>query len=363
MEPAAPVNSASTQNLNNPRSPPMVATSPSSRRSRQVGFTNGTDMVLRSSDGLRFGAHSIILSLASSTFAYMFDIGSRSHRETIYIELAESGEMVDLMLKFIYPIQSPAIHSFDTLDKALRVATKYQFEDMRQQLRHKLSAPGSPVSVHTDPLKALAIASTHGLKDEMTLAASLAQGNHDFNTIEGLLALAESAPASIPWITVIGIPTVKSKIISEVVFSYHQYPMQTSSLPLCGGCSDHRHRSKYSPPEWEARWSHSLSTELMKRSMDDWKSCFDLAFLYEAVGRHGGTPMQTAKGTCTCLENLSVPPRINYYERETTTPVVRYLDSFSEWSNEVYEHLTTRLARLGELEGLTGQGVRGEEAG
>ncbi|KAG8692387.1 hypothetical protein FRC11_003642 [Ceratobasidium sp. 423] len=362
MEPASPVNSASAQNLNNPRSPPTVATSPSSRRSCQVGSTHGADIVLRSSDGRGFNAHSVILSLASPTFAEMFDIGSRSWGDTI--ELPESGELVDLMLKFIYPRQSPTISSFDTLDRALHMATKYRFDDMRQQLRQKLSAPGSPVSMHTDPLKALALASTHGFNDEIQLAISQAHTNHDFGTVEDLLRLAESAPASIPWIAAIGIPSVKNKVISDVVFSYHKHPMRvTALLPKCDSCRGHYYC--YSPPEWQARWSHRLSDELKRRPIHEWRSCFDLAFLYEAIARSGGTPIYTLMGnSCTCLEKFSRPPAVDTLRRrQTNTPIVHYPDSFSEWSNKVHEHLTTRLARLGELESLVGQQVPGEETG
>ncbi|EUC62789.1 BTB domain protein, putative [Rhizoctonia solani AG-3 Rhs1AP] len=274
----------------------------------------------------------------------MFQVGSRtSSREPI--ELAETGEIVDLMLKFIYPRQSATVTSFETLDNALQAANKYQLDDMYQQLRHQLMSRESLVSVYTDSLKALGVSSTHGFKKETLVASALAHGNYDFTTVDGLLQLAKNAPEAIPWIIIIGIPSVKSKVISDVLFNYNKYPMKPPKK-LCNVCRKDRAYgyldrnspdTHYSPPEWLARWAHGLFKTLKIRPREDWKACFDVGFLFKAVGRYGGTPIRSMNGNCTCLDSFS--------RREGAR-------AFLRWSEDVYDCLAARLVGLRELEGL-----------
>ncbi|KAG8690460.1 hypothetical protein FRC11_011447 [Ceratobasidium sp. 423] len=305
-------------------------------------FAQGGDLILKCIDGKAFEVHSVILSIASPVFADMLEVGSLSAGATV--ELAESSEMVDLMLKFIYPRQSPTITSFDTLHKALHIAEKYELEDMYGRLRREMLQPGSPTSLYTDPLGALSVACTHGLKAEARIAVAVSQGHYDFTRVSHLKMLAKNAPASIPWVMLIGVPAVKCSILSEVLFNFNEKPMKVlqSDLVLCQMCRDFLNQtssdSHYSPPEWEARWAQGLSRELKQRPMDDWKSLFEVPFLFEAVGRHGGTPIRTPQGNCACLDAFS--------KKEVGLP------GFLQWSSKVYDCLVSRLAGLRELEGL-----------
>ncbi|KAL5634370.1 hypothetical protein ACGC1H_002436 [Rhizoctonia solani] len=343
---------------------------PSSRASTPITSSNrqnphatwDRDLVLKSVDGQEFKAHSLVLALSSPVFADMFEVGTRTPGQII--QLAETGEMVDLMLKFIYPRQSTMISSFETLDEALHAANKYQLDDMYQQLRQQLLSRDSSVSMYTDPLKALDIASTHRFKKETLAASALAHGNYDFTTVDGLLQLAQSAPESIPWIIIIGIPSVKSKVIADVLFNYSEYPM-TPPRQTCELCREGRADStRYSPPEWQARWAHAVSAELLKRPIQDCKSLFDLPFLCQTAFHHGSEPIRVGRGTCNCLVKLSRKPSCYYIDAngvveeyegsqgvgELVTPSEP--DCFSHWSYQVYDVLETRLKRLEELENL-----------
>ncbi|KDN40277.1 hypothetical protein RSAG8_08187, partial [Rhizoctonia solani AG-8 WAC10335] len=242
--------------------------------------------------------------------------------------------MVELMLKFIHPGRSPTVSSFEMLRKAVGVARKYQLDDMQRQLRLELLHPGSPISIYTDPIAALSITSAFGFQAETQLALSQAQGRYDLTTVDGLKKLAREVPASIPYIALIGVPSVKHAVLFDVLFSYKKEPMDLSGLHLCQLCSDHLYHFNCSPPEWLARWAQGLYTELNKRPMDDWKPCFEVPFLFEVVGSHGGTPIRTVKGTCTCLDGFSTSP------------------GFVQWSSKVHDFLEARLAGLRELEGL-----------
>ncbi|KAG8690459.1 hypothetical protein FRC11_011446 [Ceratobasidium sp. 423] len=334
--PTSPTVASRTANDLNPnkrKSPPEP--SASGRPRPKTEFSQGGDLILQSIDGSRFSVHSIILSVASPVFANMFEVASRGSGEVV--ELAETGEMIDLMLRFIYPKESPTISSFDMLDKAMHVANKYELEGMHRQLCRELGTPSSPVSCYKDALGAFAFATAHGLNEEIKLAQSLAQKAYQLNTVEDLLKLSATAPASIPWILLIGIPSVKSKIISTLLFSFHEEPMKLVSCTfLCLNCVEHQTKTRYAAPEWQARWAHGLLAELTRRPMDDWEQLFQFEFLSEAVFRRGGSPNYSYECGCTCVRRCETKYRI----------------SFTQWSSKVHQCLITRLADLERLETL-----------
>ncbi|KAG8690461.1 hypothetical protein FRC11_011448 [Ceratobasidium sp. 423] len=327
MDPGTPT-SATNQSSNKRKSPPEGSTS--GRPRPKPDFSHGGDLILKSIDGQTFNVHSVILSVASPVFADMFEIGSRNPGETV--ELAETGEMLDLMLRFIYPKESPTISSFEMLNKAMHVARKYELEGMHRQLRRELAMAGSPVSYASDPLGAYAFATDHELKDETKLSLDLARQTYQFNTIDDLLKLSKTAPASIPWILLVGIPSVKNKILSDVLLKFHEEPMKLVHAQfLCACCNDHQYGIRYSPPEWQARWAHRLLTELPQRPTDTWAPLFETAFL---SGIHGIASISTAKGVCTCAD------RATCHSRAT----------FMKWSSGVHQCLVKRLEGLAKFE-------------
>ncbi|KDN40276.1 hypothetical protein RSAG8_08186, partial [Rhizoctonia solani AG-8 WAC10335] len=287
----------------------MSAAKSSTRRHAtrpRIEYAPGGDLVLESIDRHEFNVHAVLLSLASPVFADMLEVGTHAPAEAV--TLPETGEMVELMLK---------------------------------QLRRELSLPGSPISLYTHPLDALSIASAYGLGDEVRHALEVAQHHYDFTTIKHLMKLTEISPTSIPLILLFGIPSVKCTMLSEVLFNFNQQPMSPSELPLCQLCRDYIHQtpddSHYSPPEWLARWAYSLFSELKVRPMQDWKSCFEIGFPFEAISQCGGTPIRTMKAVCACLDVFS---------RRGTS------QGFLRWSAHVYDCLVARLAGLRALERL-----------
>ncbi|CCO33900.1 hypothetical protein BN14_07987 [Rhizoctonia solani AG-1 IB] len=278
-----------------------------------------------------------MLSVASPVFEDMFTVCSSQSGQII--PMAETSEMLGLMLRFIYPKRSPVIASFEVLEKAFHVADKYQLEDMHQQLRQRLSLADSPVSVFRNPLGALRIASYLGFQDEVDLAISVSQNQYQLNTIECLLEVAKNTPSSIPWIKLIAIPLIRSEIISDVLLNFHEAPMRLSGSScanaLCELCSEsHHYGSHNSPPEWQARWARGVLQELKKRPMNEWERYFGIAYLYEAVSQHG-MPIRTPRGDCTCVE------KVKFYEYE-----------FLGWSSHVLRSLRSRLECLKKLEAL-----------
>lgn len=84
-------------------------------------------MTLRSSNGVTFCVHSILMSLASSVFKDMLSVGAKSDE---IIELADEAKHISLMLEYIYPTKTPTITSLAIFEQALRIAQKYDVKCM-----------------------------------------------------------------------------------------------------------------------------------------------------------------------------------------------------------------------------------------
>ncbi|KAG9084467.1 hypothetical protein FRC06_004075, partial [Ceratobasidium sp. 370] len=251
------------------------------------GFNHGGDLTLRSLDGVDFSVHSIVLSIASPVLADMLCIGTQ---ETT-VDVAESSEMLSLMLNFIYPRPPPQILSFDILGKAFHVADKYQLEGMKHHLREKLLLKGSPVSVFSDPLRVLAFASVHGLTEEAALAASLAYGSHDFNKADDLIKLIKAMPSvAAPVVKMIGVPSARVAILIDVLFQFHRRPMALVGVDcdrfMCTTCDKiYLNCARYGAPEWQARWAHWVFQELKTRPISQCDELFTAEFLGLAMYR------------------------------------------------------------------------------
>ncbi|KAG8683663.1 hypothetical protein FRC08_014152, partial [Ceratobasidium sp. 394] len=164
-------------------------------------FRTGGDLILRSLDGLEFSVHTMVLSLASPVLAHMF---CSSAREDV-VNVAETSDMLSLMLRSIYPRTPPPIPSFEVLEQGLHLADKYQLDGMRLRLLKELSVKGSPISVFSHPIRALAFATTHRLAEQAQLAASIASESHDFQNPNDLVELADMMPSIAPVVKMIGL--------------------------------------------------------------------------------------------------------------------------------------------------------------
>ncbi|KAH7325318.1 hypothetical protein B0J17DRAFT_681855 [Rhizoctonia solani] len=253
------------------------------------------------------------------------------------VNLAETGEMINLMLGFVYPKEPPTIASFEMLNKAMHVARKYELEGMHRRLRRELAMTGSPISYSNDPLGAFAFATAHDLKEEAKLALDMARQTYPFDTVSDLVKISKTAPASVPWILLFGIPCIKKKILSDVLLKFHEEPMRILHCSfVCPNCSDHQFTIRYSPPEWQARWAHALIAELAPLPIDAWAPFFQAAFLSEVIGPHGSAPMHTAKGVCTCVDRCKGPHRAH----------------FLKWSYDGLQCLVKRMEGIRRLEKL-----------
>lgn len=136
------------------------------------------DIIFRTSDGVHFYAHKIILSLASTFFEGMFSISQPSPagkvQETLngvpVVDVPEDEATLDCMLRYCYPVHDPAVDNFELLDRVLGAVIKYaliEAIELATTTVYDLS--------YRDPRKAYAISYRHKLQRVALKAAQTFQ--------------------------------------------------------------------------------------------------------------------------------------------------------------------------------------------
>jgi BTB/POZ domain len=132
------------------------------------------DLILRSSDGVNFRVFKIILSLASSVFNDMFDIpqpiseSENNHDELRVVTVTEDAKALDLCLRHLYPVPSPATAGLWGARVLADFARKYDVGALESVVARYLAD-----SIGDDPVGVYAIAVTYGPKSIAAKAAQL----------------------------------------------------------------------------------------------------------------------------------------------------------------------------------------------
>lgn len=306
------------------------------KRAVNDGFTEGGDLIFRSSDGIDFRVHSIVLSLATPAFSDLRSTGTQ--REVV--KLGETSEVVALMLGFIYPKPPPIISSFELLGKAMAASNRYQLQGMKAQLRERLSLISSSVSVYTDPLSALSVASSNGFREEADLAALIASKRHNFQNVDDVLKLVDAAPSAAALLKLIAIPAVTTQILADVLFSFHKAPMRLfgdeAKYILCGYCQRVYHNvCRHSPPEWQARWAYWVFSDIKDLPVEKWDEFFQISFFNSAFYRSGVRAIPTGLGGNDCICFGMITQNAYYFEK---------------WASTIHQHLKSRMSNLDKLQ-------------
>ncbi|EUC66112.1 BTB/POZ domain protein [Rhizoctonia solani AG-3 Rhs1AP] len=165
----------------------------------------GGDIVLKSCEGTIFNAHSILLGLASTVFAGMFDGASKADT----VELAEDAETISLMLAFIYPVTPPSVTSVEQLEKIMLFSQKYDISKMIDYVE-KLIRPGNEL-VHSDPVRLFRASMKYGFPAIKSLSARAFYPKHcDLLTAAGFVKLARRFSEASSVIGLIGAQVIMS---------------------------------------------------------------------------------------------------------------------------------------------------------
>ena len=149
------------------------------------------DIILRTPESTLFRVHKNILSIASSVFKDMLaDPQSPSESaeekcELPVIDVQDSAEDLEVLLRMIYPVAFPPITNLNDLSNALVILDKYHTEGLQERLKLLLT---SSTFLATDPVRVYAIACRWGFKTEAAIAAPYAStiGISNFTCMDDL---------------------------------------------------------------------------------------------------------------------------------------------------------------------------------
>lgn len=246
------------------------------------------DVVLVSSDPVspsQFHVHRCILAVASPFFRDMFSLpqgpSSSCSDKLPTIPVSESRDVLDPLLRFVYPIPDPILVSLDELDKVLAAAVKYEFDATIRALRGFLI---SPAFLHTSPVRVYSIACRYGLMDEAKIASRYTLGT-DLLQLEGVAA--EELKNMVAWDFHRLLMLHKGR--SEAALAFIR--TVEAEEGLCGGgvvkcvqCNGSMFTAQGSP-KWWIEWEKRAEKELKIRPTTE--VIFGLEFLYGAARSAG----------------------------------------------------------------------------
>ena len=139
---------------------------------------NDADIILRTTESKLFRVHKNILSIASSVFRDMLTVPQsppeptkEGECELPVIDVHDSAEDIEVLLRMIYPVAFPPINDLDALSNAFVTLDKYHTEGLQERLKPLLI---SPDFLAADPMRVYAIACRWGFKSEAAIAAPYA---------------------------------------------------------------------------------------------------------------------------------------------------------------------------------------------
>ncbi|KAG9124827.1 hypothetical protein FRC07_010085, partial [Ceratobasidium sp. 392] len=237
----------------------------------------GGDVTLKSADGAEFIAYSLMLRLASSVFADMFSTATQRDD----IELADDAESVSLMLRFIYPPTLVDDLPTALLEKALRIAQKYDISGTITSLDYFISHSSNKSSlIHSNPIYALCLATTYGLPQTRQVATEAARhGRFELRDPKQIERLAKAfpAPGAASIIGLLGARCIQTRSLCNLLLKYTQdiLPItghSDSELMMCDDCADNEElpydESVPYRPSWLDAWCLRAFCDLTTQPFD-----------------------------------------------------------------------------------------------
>ncbi|KAH9174329.1 hypothetical protein EDB89DRAFT_2094057 [Lactarius sanguifluus] len=133
------------------------------------------DIIIQSSDLVSFHVDKATLSMSSPFFADMFSLPQPSDNEVIdglpIVRLSEDAEILNSLLKMLYPVPSMVPDSYDKALELLAASQKYDMASIQSSIRTEIKSWGPIVLTGTMAYRAYAISSGAKLHPEMGTSA------------------------------------------------------------------------------------------------------------------------------------------------------------------------------------------------
>ena len=227
------------------------------------------DIVLQAIDHNEFFVHSCILAAGSPFFRDMFTLpqGEIEKRAIIEIPVSEPSNVLDTLLRLVYPTPDPTISSFEELALVLEAAIKYDFVTAITFLRRHLIS--SPHFLQTSPIRVYALASRYGLDEEMRIASryTLSIDMLDSPPLEDLNYITGYS-----YHRLLNFHRQRSKAAQNLI--------QIPSTIKCMQCNGSVYTLDGSP-KWWFEFEKAAKAELAKRPTTD--VIFEMEFLHNVV--------------------------------------------------------------------------------
>jgi len=235
------------------------------------------DLILLSRDPpTEFHVHSVILKTASPFFYDMFtlpqdpttDAGCLKSRKPV-VPVTESRDILTALLRFVYPIPDPEIHSLEEIPPVLDAAIKYDFSGTITTLRHLLT---SPHHLLQSPIKVYAIASRFDLDEDAQIASS---HTLRYNILDSPLCEDLKYISAWQYHRLLELHQTRSRHAQEII--------DATNCPVeikCIQCNSSFFTS-HGQPRWYYRWEVDAKAELALRPISE--TIFSMEFIGKAV--------------------------------------------------------------------------------
>jgi hypothetical protein len=139
-------------------------------------YINEADLIIQSSDFVRFCVHKSILASSSQLFKDMFSLPQPSNEigsGLPVLQMSEDAEIVRALITVLYPIPSELPVAYDRVLSLLATSQKYDMPPVQFSIRAEVSYRNLTAQTGEEAFRAYAIASRNRLSPETSTTAHL----------------------------------------------------------------------------------------------------------------------------------------------------------------------------------------------
>ncbi|KZP00702.1 hypothetical protein CALVIDRAFT_552438 [Calocera viscosa TUFC12733] len=230
---------------------------------------NISDLTLRAVEGteiLLFNVHRVLLAELDGGFKDIILAQDKLEGDlAAFVDIQLSPTIVDILLRFIYPMSSPTVLSLTQWQECYAAAEMYKVPNALRGLRSQFDS-----FIEGDPLRAFAIAARFNLDKELEKTARQSLGD-DLMAKLGLVKEFESMTAS-RLIQLIQMHMARDAVVRNWAAAL------TPLAPKCPGCQK---------VHWTEVYINLLRAEIGKNSRIAMEELFRMSLVIDAVMQRG----------------------------------------------------------------------------